>query len=89
MEGRRSALRHAEERKATTVYYESPKGARAAYTILAGANLSKRPADARTHMKFGTRLYSFKAGDRRIVVWTRRGHTCVMSAPANVPEDKL
>ena len=77
-----------DDRKATTVFYESAKGTRAAYTILTGKNL-KRPADARRHVKFGTRLYSFESGGRRVVMWTRRGHTCVMSAPASVPEDKL
>jgi hypothetical protein len=75
-------------RKATTVFYENPDGARAAYTILTGGNL-KHPAGARSHVRFGTHLYSFYAGGRQIVTWTRRGHTCVMSAPAGVPEDKL
>jgi hypothetical protein len=28
-------------------------------------------------------------GGQRIVVWNRAGHTCVMSAPEVVPEERL
>ena len=88
MEGRRSALRHAEGAQATTVYYESPKGARAAYTILAGKHVEE-PWQGYKHEYNGTEIYSFVRGGRRIVAWERKGHTCVMTAPVSVPEEKL
>jgi hypothetical protein len=76
------------DRNATTVFYENPKGARAAYTVLGGKHIGL-PAQARRIVYSGTPLYTFRSHGRRIVVWERRGHTCVMSAPAAVPEDKL
>jgi hypothetical protein len=77
-----------EDRKATTVYYESARGARAAYTIVTGNRLDAPRAAQRRHYG-GTTLYTFERGGRRIVTWERRGHTCVMSAPTTVPEERL
>jgi hypothetical protein len=76
------------DRKATTVYYESPKGTRAAYTVLAGKHVEE-PSKAAKHEYNGTEIYSFVRDGRRIVTWERKGHTCVMSAPVSVPQEKL
>src|SRR5919202_685034 len=75
-------------RKATTVYYTSPLGARAAYTILGGAAIPP-PEDARTLRLRGHPYHLLTQDGRRVVVWDRAGHTCVMSAPMSVPEERL
>jgi hypothetical protein len=77
-----------EGRPATTVYYDNPRGARAAYTIVGGAAIDP-PEGARTVRQNGVDLHVLRRGAQRIVVWYRDGHTCVMSAPAGVPEDRL
>jgi hypothetical protein len=77
-----------EGRDATTVFYDSPRGARAAYTILGGDAIDP-PEDARTVRANDIELYLLRRGDQRIVMWDRSGHTCVMSAPLAVPEDRL
>jgi hypothetical protein len=77
-----------EGRPATTVYYDSPRGARAAYTILGGSTIAP-PDGARTLRLRGTTFHLLERGGRRIVVWDRAGHTCVMSAPVAVPEERL
>jgi hypothetical protein len=77
-----------EGRRATTVYYDNPKGVRAAYTILGGSTI-KAPDTAKTVNVRGSDFYVVDKGDRRVVVWNRNGHTCVMSAPKSVPEAKL
>ena len=87
---RASGARHdeIEGRRATTVYYDNPLGARAAYTILGGSSI-KPPEDAKAVDVRGQTYYVMNEGSRRIVVWDRDGHTCVMSAPRTVPESKL
>jgi hypothetical protein len=75
-------------RKTTTVYYKSAKGAVAAYTIVSGGKLG-RPSNASRHDYDGTTLWTVQRNGGQIVVWQRRGHTCVMSAPAAVPQEKL
>ena len=77
-----------EGRPATTVYYDSPRGARAAYTILGGSAIEPPPG-ARTLRLRGTEFYLLSRGGRRIVAWDRGGHTCVMSAPMAVPQERL
>jgi hypothetical protein len=77
-----------EGRRATTVFYDNPKGARAAYTILGGSAI-KAPEDAKTVDVRGTPFYVMYREGQRVVVWDRDGHTCVMSAPRSVPEAKL
>ena len=77
-----------EGRRATTVFYDNPLGARAAYTILGGSSI-KPPEDAKAVDVRGQTYYVMNKGSRRIVVWDRDGHTCVMSAPRKVPEAKL
>jgi len=75
-------------RPTTTVYYDNPAGARAAYTILGGKAIAP-PEGARSVRFGGTELYVMRRGRSRIVTWNRAGHTCVMIAPAAVPENKL
>jgi hypothetical protein len=75
-------------RKAKTVYYDNPLGARAAYTIL-GGDAIEPPAGARTVRVRGADFHVLRRGGQRIVVWDRGGHTCVMAVPTSVPEAKL
>jgi hypothetical protein len=77
-----------EDRSARTVFYDNPKGARAAYTILGGDKIDA-PSGARKVTRNGTTLWVTQDKGRRIVTWTRNGHTCVLSAPLAVPELKL
>jgi hypothetical protein len=77
-----------EGRDAMTVYYDNPRGARAAYTILGGDAIAT-PKGARTVRANDKELHVLRRGDQRIVVWDRDGHTCVMSAPVAVPEQRL
>jgi hypothetical protein len=76
------------DRSAKTVFYANPKGVRAAYTILGGDKLDE-PSHVRELTKNGVELWITQDKGRRIVVWTRAGHTCVLSAPIAVPEQKL
>ncbi len=77
-----------EGRKARTVYYANPAGVRAAYTILGGDTVDP-PSDASRRMDKGTELFVVEDNGRRVVTWERDGHTCVLSAPLAVPEQKL
>jgi hypothetical protein len=77
-----------EDRSAKTVYYDNPKGVRAAYTILGGDKIDA-PSGAYEKDMNGVKLFITTDKGRRIVTWTRDGHTCVLSAPASVPEPKL
>jgi hypothetical protein len=76
------------DRSAKTVFYENPKGVRAAYTILGGDTIDA-PSSARKQTTDGIELWIAQDHGRRIVTWTRAGHTCVLSAPLAVPEEKL
>jgi hypothetical protein len=77
-----------EDRSAKTVYYENSKGVRAAYTILGGDKIKAAP-DSRKQTYSGIVLWISRDHGRRIVTWTRAGHTCVLSAPLAVPQQKL
>jgi hypothetical protein len=77
-----------EGRDATTVYYDSRLGNRLAYTILGGAAIEP-PDGARTVRVRGKSFYLMNRDGQRIVVWNRAGHTCVMSAPSAVPQQRL
>jgi len=77
-----------EDRPAKTVFYDNPKGVRAAYTILGGDKIDA-PSAARKQISGGTTLWITQDKGRRIVTWSRGGHTCVLSAPRSVPEQKL
>lgn len=67
---------------ARTVYYRGPDGTPAAYTIVPGTRLAL--PGARTVKRGGTEYRVARAGDRVVVTWEVRGHTCVISAPAHV-----
>jgi hypothetical protein len=75
-------------RDATTVYYDLPIGARAAYTILGGDAIPP-PDGAKTVRRGGRAFHLLTQEGKRVVVWTRAGHTCVMSAPPAVPDARL
>jgi hypothetical protein len=77
-----------EDRPAKTVFYDNPKGVRAAYTILGGDKIDA-PSGAYEKDMNGVKLFITTDKGRRIVTWTRNGHTCVLSAPVSVPEPKL
>jgi hypothetical protein len=77
-----------EGRTARTVYYANKAGVRAAYTILGGDAIDP-PSDAAKRTDKGTELYVVEDNGRRVVTWERNGHTCVLSAPLAVPEQKL
>ena len=88
--GRPSARATTRSRTASakTVFYDNPKGARAAYTILGGDTIDA-PSGAYEKDMNGVKLFITTDNGRRIVTWTRNGHTCVLSAPLAVPEQKL
>jgi hypothetical protein len=77
-----------EDREARTVYYQNAKGVQAAYTILGGDAVDP-PSDARKQTQNGVVLWITNDGGRRIVTWQRGDHTCVLSAPMAIPEQKL
>jgi hypothetical protein len=77
-----------EGREARTVYYANPAGVRAAYTILGGDAIDP-PSGAGKRTDKGVQLFVVEDKGRRVVTWERNGHTCVLSAPMTVPEQKL
>jgi hypothetical protein len=77
-----------EDRTAKTVFYDNAKGERAAYTILGGDTIDA-PSGSHEQTRSGIQLWITQDKGRRIVTWTRGGHTCVLSAPLAVPEQKL
>jgi hypothetical protein len=83
--GRRTDV--VDERRVTTVAYETAEGRRVDYSIVAGAALEP-PDDAREVTRNGTTYRLLDAGDRRVVTWERGGRTCVVSAEG-VPDERL
>jgi hypothetical protein len=75
-------------RAAKTVYYDNPKGQRAAYTILGGDPIDP-PSGAHKVTDNGTELWVTTKDGRRIVTWKRGDKTCVLSAPLAIPQQKL
>ena len=75
-------------RAAKTVYYRNVRGMDAAYTILGGDAVDP-PSGAHKVNHNGTDIWVTTHDGRRVVVWQRDGHTCVMSAPLKIPEQKL
>jgi hypothetical protein len=67
-----------EGRRATTVFYVNPEGARVGYTILSGEAIPP-PKGARRAVREGTVLHSVRRNARLIVTWLRAGRTCVLS----------
>ena len=64
-------------RRTTTVFYRRDRRV-IAYTIVDGPPL-RIGASSRVSTKRGTTLHSLPNGNRRVVTWLRRGHTCVLS----------
>lgn len=77
-------------RRAVTVFYAARDGREIAYTILGGSALPD-PHGARTSVRNGVALTSFRAAGRQVVTWHRQGHSCVLSVvgSATVPVDRL
>jgi hypothetical protein len=78
-------------RSTQTVFYDGIGQAprvRLAYTIVAGAPLAW-PDGARTVTSNGVAVHVLRRDDRIIATWRAHGHTCVISAPASVPEDRM
>jgi anti-sigma factor RsiW len=73
-------------RPTRTVFYRK-EGRRIAYTIVGGDQLAWPPGADKAERE-GTKLRTFKDGDRTVVTWRRKGRTCVLSA-TNVPADQL
>ena len=73
-------------RKTRTVFYRK-EGRRIAYTIVAGDQLAWPPGSDKAERE-GTKLRTFKDGDRTVVTWRRNGQTCILSA-TDVPRDQL
>ena len=71
----------------TTVFYRR-HGSRVAYTIVSAASL-RAGHDVRTIRRGGLSIGTFATtGHRLVVMWLRRGHTCVLSG-VDVPLDAL
>jgi hypothetical protein len=75
-------------RDARTVFYRTRDGARSAYTIVDGEPLDD-PDGARVHIVDGVEYRVVRDAGETVVVWEEGGHTCVLSAPSGVPEDRL
>ncbi len=73
-------------RELTTVFYRS-HARRIAYTIVPGTSLPA-VAGARTITRSGIVVHVTSDGERRVLTWLRRGHTCVLSG-TGVPLDAM
>jgi hypothetical protein len=71
-------------RTAVTVYY-ARHGQRLAYTIIDAPAL-RLPSAAASWLN-GTRLQTFRMGERVVVTWRRAGHTCVLSGVGVSPQE--
>jgi len=74
-------------RDTRTVFYERG-GQRVGYTIVAGDPLDW-PDGARRTTAGGTEVRTVRRDGRRLVFWREGGRTCIVSAPARLPEDAL
>lgn len=77
-----------EGRQAATVYYSGPRGARVAYTIVAGPALDW-PEGARQAVRDGEEIWLLRRPGGVVATWRELGHQCVLSAPASVPDDAV
>ncbi|MFL5844677.1 MAG: hypothetical protein ACJ762_08290 [Solirubrobacteraceae bacterium] len=77
-----------EGRKTTTVFYDDPQGVRLGYTIVAGEALDW-PQDSRRVVRNGIEVRTTTQDGRIVAFWREHGHTCVISAPDTVPEDRM
>jgi hypothetical protein len=76
------------DRHTETVFYRSPTGTQLAYTIVAGRAL-RPPRTSKLLSVAGNPYRVSEHGSRRLVVWERQGHTCVISAPKRVSAGRL
>jgi hypothetical protein len=76
------------DRTVRTVFYAAPDGTTAAYAIVEGPPLEP-PDTGRERRVRGTTYRVLQADDERIVTWEASGQTCVLRAPASVPEERL
>ncbi|MDX6655883.1 MAG: hypothetical protein QOH62_676 [Solirubrobacteraceae bacterium] len=74
-------------RHAVTVFYDSPAHVRIGYTIVAGKALGEPAGPVWRHG--AERYVLLRRGSRTVVTWRRGGNTCVLSAPAGVPSERL
>lgn len=70
-------------RLATTVFYRHGD-TRIAYTILSGGPVPFG-FNASGTTKNGVRVWTFTSHGMRVATWLRRGHTCVLAGPGDLP----
>lgn len=75
-------------RDTRTVFYDTPGGVRLGYTIVAGDALPW-PDGSRKVVRNDVEVWTLHEDGRVIAFWREHGHTCVISAPDSVPEDRM
>ena len=75
-------------RSTRTVFYDNADGVRLGYTIVDGKPLDW-PGGARVVTRNGVPVHVLHREGRVIAVWRAHGHTCVISAPTAVPDDRM
>jgi hypothetical protein len=75
-------------RTVTTVFYRNPDGTRLGYAVVGGEPLAEQPP-GRKVVRDGKTYHVAGASGRNVVTWTQQGQTCVIVAPATVPQSKL
>jgi hypothetical protein len=75
-------------RRVTTVFYRNPHGGRLGYAVVSGDPLHATPPGRQVTRK-GKTYHVAQAGARTIVTWKQQGHTCVIVAPAGVPQARV
>lgn len=75
-------------RAVTTVFYRNPEGARLGYAVVSGDTLGAEPPGRQVTRK-GKTYHVTSARGRTIVTWNQQGHTCVITAPSEVPRARL
>jgi hypothetical protein len=75
-------------RDVTTVFYRNPDGVQLGYAVVAGDALEDDPP-GRPLTRDGRTYHVAEGSERTVVTWTQQGHTCLLVAPATVPESSL
>lgn len=75
-------------RTVTTVFYRNPEGARLGYAVVSGDPLGDDPP-GRQVIREGKSYNVARTGGRTVVTWIQEGHTCVITAPSEVPQGNL